>query len=88
MSNSIAILCVTTAIKELQTRTIDEFLTGNFEGLELLHHLTAGVKYLATQMCYVGLDEMRQSCGGAGFLMTSGLAEWWSDIGVNPIMMQ
>lgn len=46
-------------------------------------------------MCYVGLDEMRQACGGAGFLLTAGISDWWSDIapfptfeGVNPVMAQ
>ena len=46
-------------------------------------------------MCYVGLDELRQTCGGAGFLLTSGVADWWGDIapfptfeGVNPVMAQ
>ena len=63
--------------------------------MDLLHHLTAGVKSFATEMCYVGLDEMRQACGGAGFLLTAGLSDWWSDIapfptfeGVNPVMAQ
>mmetsp|Transcript_33734 Transcript_33734/g.41629 ORF Transcript_33734/g.41629 Transcript_33734/m.41629 type:complete len:84 (-) Transcript_33734:754-1005(-) len=44
-------------------------------------------------MCYVGIDEMRQACGGAGFLLSSGIADQWSDIapfptfeGANPVM--
>ena len=95
MSNGIAIVCISKAIKDLHTRSMKEFEDGNFDGLDLLHHLTAGVKSLATEMCYVGLDELRQCCGGAGFLLTSGLADWWSDIapfptfeGVNPVMAQ
>ena len=46
-------------------------------------------------MACVGLDEMRQLCGGAGFLRSSGVASWWSDIapfptfeGVNVVMFQ
>jgi len=35
-------------------------------------------------MAYNGLDEMRQACGGAGFLLTSGLSDWWSDIAPFP----
>lgn len=61
----------------------------------MLHHLTSGVKSFATEMCYNGLDEMRQACGGAGFLLSSGIADWWSDIapfptfeGTNPVMAQ
>jgi len=46
-------------------------------------------------MCYNGLDEMRQACGGAGFLLSSGVASWWGDCaplptfeGVNVVMFQ
>ena len=46
-------------------------------------------------MQYRGIDEMRQSCGGAGFLMSSGLASMWVDNaplvtyeGVNVMMTQ
>ena len=46
-------------------------------------------------MMYNGVDELRQSCGGAGFLLTSGIADWWSDAaplptfeGVNVVMFQ
>ena len=59
-----------------------------------MHHLTAGVKGFATDMCYFGLDEMRQACGGAGFLLSSGIADHWVDIapfptfeGSNPVMI-
>ena len=45
-------------------------------------------------MCYFGLDEMRQACGGAGFLLSSGIADHWVDIapfptfeGSNPVMI-
>ena len=57
--------------------------------------MTAGLKSYGTEMCYVGIDELRQACGGAGFLLSSGIADWWSDIapyptfeGVNPVMTQ
>ena len=60
-----------------------------------MHHLTSGVKSLATEMVYMGLDEMRQACGGAGFLLSSGIAEAWGNIspyptfeGTNPVMVQ
>ena len=82
-------------INELYAQCQEEFADGNFTNLDMLHHLTSGVKSLATEMCYNGLDEMRQACGGAGFLLSSGIADWWSDIapyptfeGTNPVMAQ
>ena len=90
-----AIFLVSKSIDDLHTQAINEFTEGNFKNLDLLHHMTAGVKSFATEMCYNGLDELRQSCGGAGFLLSSGLSDWWSDIapfptfeGVNPVMAQ
>ena len=78
----------------MHVNSITEFEDGDFKNMDLLHHLTAGVKALSTELSYVGLDEMRQSCGGAGFLRSSGLADWWSDIapyptyeGVTPVMI-
>jgi len=35
-------------------------------------------------MAYNGLDEMRQACGGAGFLLSAGLGDWWGDIAPFP----
>jgi len=35
------------------------------------------MKALATSIVYHGVDELRQSCGGAGFLLASGIADWW-----------
>ena len=53
------------------------------------------MKAYATESVYHGCDEMRQSCGGAGFLLSSGIADWWGDIapyptfeGVNVVMFQ
>lgn len=46
----------------------------NFSMLDILHHLASGVKAFATEAMYSGSDEMRQCCGGAGYLMSSGVA--------------
>ncbi len=68
---------------------------GSFELLDILHHFSSGMKVLATEMIYKGVDELRQSCGGAGFLLASGIADWWLEIaafptfeGVNVVMLQ
>ena len=95
MGNAIAIFLAGKVMVNLQKKAFAEFKQGNFKDLDMVHHLTAGFKSFATEMCYVGLDEMRQACGGAGFLLTAGLSDWWSDIapfptfeGVNPVMAQ
>ena len=67
----------------------------DYKLLDILHHFTSGLKALAAEMSYIGLDEMRQACGGAGFLTSSGIAAMWEDVapfntyeGVNVIMFQ
>jgi alkylation response protein AidB-like acyl-CoA dehydrogenase len=42
--------------------------------LDVLHHLASGIKAFATEAMYIGCDDMRQCCGGAGYLMSSGVA--------------
>ena len=53
------------------------------------------MKALGTELVYVGMDELRQACGGAGFLLSSGIADSWNEVapfptyeGVNVIMYQ
>ena len=53
------------------------------------------MKVIAGEWTYFGVDELRQSCGGAGFLDTSSIAAIWYDIapfptfeGVNVLMLQ
>ena len=53
------------------------------------------MKVITTYMTYNGLDEMRQSCGGAGFLVASGICSQWQEIapfptfeGVSVVMLQ
>jgi len=67
----------------------------NFKLLDILHHLSSGIKAISIEMVYKGVDELRQSCGGAGFLMSSGICEGWCDYsplstleGVNVLMAQ
>ena len=50
---------------------------GSFKLLDILHHFTSGFKALCTDASYKGLDEMRQACGGAGFLVSSGICSAW-----------
>jgi len=57
--------------------------TGNFGLLDLGHHLSSGYKASYTRIVYDGLDTIRQSCGGAGFLNWSGLPSLQTDYAPN-----
>jgi hypothetical protein len=67
----------------------------DFTKLDLVHHLSAGYKAVYTRMAYDGIDNIRQSCGGAGFSLHSGLPSLQSDFapnttyeGDNTVMLQ
>lgn len=51
----------------------------DFSDLPVLHHLASGIKSYCMELQYYGQDEMRQACGGAGFLLSSGVALQWLD---------
>jgi acyl-CoA oxidase len=51
-----------------------EIAKGSYSMLEILHHLTAGFKAYYADYGYSSIDQCRLACGGAGFLMSSGLA--------------
>ena len=79
----------------MESQSSKEVENGSFKLLDILHHFSSGVKALFTELCYVGSDELRQACGGAGFLLSSGIADWWAEQGpfptfegVNVIMYQ
>lgn len=59
LSNGLAMSLAAKGIEDLHVTAMGEFDKGEFKSLDLLHHLTAGVKSLATEMVYVGCDEMR-----------------------------
>ncbi len=43
------------------------------EGLKELAQTAAGIKSLFTMTCYYGIEELRKSCGGNGYLLNSGI---------------
>jgi len=82
-------------INDLMEKSNQLVLEGNFKLLDELHHYTSGIKAMATNYAYYGIDELRQACGGAGFNSASGIADIWQDIapystfeGVNVVMAQ
>ena len=54
-----------------------EIKQSKFDKLDILHHLTAGFKAYITEYTHLAIDALRQSCGGAGFHMASGIAYTW-----------
>ncbi|CDW76918.1 acyl-coenzyme a oxidase [Stylonychia lemnae] len=45
----------------------------NFKPLKVIHHLVSGLKANYTQNSYETMSKLRESCGGAGYLSSSGL---------------
>jgi hypothetical protein len=89
------IACVQQIVNGIMAESDKEVEKGNFTMLDELHHYTSGMKALATNYAYFGIDELRQACGGAGFTLASGIADIWQDIapystfeGVNVVMAQ
>lgn len=83
--------CIEDLMKESNKRVAND----DFKLLDTMHHLTAGFKSYCTDTCYAGVDALRQSCGGHGFLANSGFLEIWEGVtpyptyeGVNVVMMQ
>lgn len=66
-------------VGKLELQSQREVENGSFKLLDILHHFSSGMKALGTEICYVGLDELRQACGGAGFLLSSGIADQWAE---------
>jgi alkylation response protein AidB-like acyl-CoA dehydrogenase len=66
---------------------------GDFSMIDMLHHFTSGFKTICAKFVYEGVDELRQACGGAGYLLSSGIGFNWQDVapyatfeGVNVVM--
>lgn len=49
-----------------------ELKQGKYKMLDIMHHLTSGLKSIFSQMTYDGIDQARQACGGAGYAASSG----------------
>jgi len=60
---------------ELYEKTASDITDNqNFAMLETLHHISSGLKAYCTDYAYQAMDSLRQACGGAGFLLSSGLS--------------
>lgn len=95
IANGMIILITYKLMQSLNNQSDEMVKQGKFKLLPILHHITAGVKALGSEMMYVGMDELRQSCGGAGFSLASGISSLWLNSspvptfeGVNVLMFQ
>lgn len=61
-----------------------EVARGSFKLLDICHHFTSGLKALCTDFSYRGTDELRQSAGGYGFHIASGMVTGFTDHAVMP----
>lgn len=79
VANSFAICATGRYVETLNDKLNNDIKEDNFKLLDELHHWTSGLKAQFTQMTYEGVDIVRQSCGGAGFHVWSGLPQIFSD---------
>jgi len=63
----------------LYDQLMKEIEKNDFSLLDLIHHVSAGYKAVFSKITFEGIDLVRQSCGGAGFLGWSGLPSLLQD---------
>lgn len=95
IANGLVLLITQGWMKGVNNLSAENIKKGDFSLMSTLHHLTAGIKAIGTELTYRGIDEMRQACGGAGYSLASGISELWLWIspvptfeGVNVLMIQ
>ncbi|CDW74570.1 acyl-oxidase family protein [Stylonychia lemnae] len=95
LAYSIAFRFAVTDLIKMHKKLLAGLVNNDFGNLELLHHITSGYKSVFTTLSYDAIDEIRQSCGGAGFLSWSSLPSLQQDFapnttfeGDNTVMLQ
>jgi len=81
---SIAFLLVHSTILDRYVRLLDDAKSGNFADLEVIHHISSGMKTFFTQITYDGMTIIRQSIGGAGYSAWSSLPNMIEDVSALP----
>eukprot|EP00347_Sterkiella_histriomuscorum_P017806 403347919 len=64
-------------INDIYQAFINDLKNGsdNFKPLKVIHHLISGLKANYTQNTFESISRLRESCGGAGYLSSSGLPQ-------------
>lgn len=75
IANGMVIFINTNVLADMNKQNDELVKQGNFKGLPTLHHISAGIKALSTEMMYIANDQLRQACGGAGYTLASGIAQ-------------
>jgi hypothetical protein len=83
-ANSIVMQMAARKVEQLLYLSNVEVEKGNFKLLDILHHYTSGMKAVHTELSYKGTDELRQSVGGVGHHIASGLVTGFTDHAVMP----
>ena len=67
LADSYVMMTVAKKIWRMQSEMDEEIKRGKFKTLDILHHMTSGLKSLYSMMAYEGIDCVRANCGGAGY---------------------
>lgn len=84
MANVFVMALAGNSVQSLMLESNEECKKGNFKLLDICHHFTSGMKAVCTDMSYKGTDECRQSAGGVGYHIASGLVTGFTDHAVMP----
>lgn len=67
------------SLRDQYEKLLEGIKNDNFDLLDLMHHLTSGMKAVYTQEVFDGLINIRQSLGGAGYSAWSGIPRFIED---------
>ena len=59
LSKALILQTFVSDIVDLEAQSTLAIEKGRFESLEILHHVTSGMKALVTDIMYIGTDELR-----------------------------
>ena len=75
IANALAFFVTSSRLSQYYNEENERILGGNTEGLAELHALSSGLKAHVTWEMAKGMEQCRLSCGGHGYLLSSGLPE-------------
>lgn len=79
VANAFVMQIVGKELMAMQNIMKQQLKQGVFEMMDVMHHLTSGLKSIYSTMTYDGIDQSRQACGGAGYSVYSGFPQIMSE---------